>query len=85
MLRDAFIGDVEEELAQLGYTLFLLPAGGYGLIETSAFDSWPAVSTRDRLDAELKALAANDQKGFDKLIEAARTQFAPAEDAEDDG
>jgi hypothetical protein len=84
MIREAFLDELEEELAELGYTLLRLMAGGYGLIETSAFDSWPSVSTRDRLEKEMKALKAGDRTSFDTLIQAARTEFAPANQTDDD-
>jgi hypothetical protein len=84
-LRATFRDELEEELAQLGYTLIPLTAGGYALIETAAFDSWPRVSTRDRLEAELAAIRSGDAAELGRLVDAARGQFVPSADAEADG
>lgn len=83
-LREAFIDELEDELAQLGYCLLRLPTGGFGLIEASTFESWPRVSTRARLDAELRALKTGDAKEFGRLVEAAEAEFAPDQLDEDD-
>lgn len=83
-LRGAFLEELEEELAAVGYTLLRLPEGGFGLIETRAFDSWPSVSSRDRLTAEFRALATKNRDAFERLIEAARAEYVPDEDVEED-
>ena len=83
-LREAFISDLQDELAHIGFTLIWLPSGGYGLIKTASFESWPLISMRDRLSAEMKALKNDDRGKFDSLIQTAYEAFAEVDTSDDD-
>ncbi len=74
-IRERFLEDLQDELAMVGYGLVALPGGFFGMIELSAIDSWPLISGRERLLAEVNALETNDEFEFRNLIAAARREF----------
>jgi hypothetical protein len=82
MLRNAFIEELQEELAHLGYTVLRLPNGGYGMIETRAFESWPLIAGRERLGSEVEALRAGNEAEFKRLIDEARLEFVATDQDE---
>lgn len=75
IVRTAFVDELQEELAQFGYTILPLVNGGYGMIETAATESWPLIAGRDRLTNEFAAMRADDRTTFEQLIEYARHEF----------
>lgn len=74
-IRERFLEGLQDELAMIGYGLVALPGGFFGMIELAAIESWPLISGRERLLAEVTALEANDQDEFRNLIATARREF----------
>lgn len=77
-IRESFLLDLEEELAELNWMLVRLP-GEYALVDLSKADSWVKLGWKRLYDADGEDLLAASEDAID---EAYDKHFPPEDDAE---